>query len=142
MIPRVMSGWLNLDKPCGISSNRALGPIKRLLRGQKVGHLGTLDPLATGILPIAVGHATKLIPYISSCDKEYVFEVTWGEARDTDDAEGQVVALSEKRPKREEIEEALSLFKGTILKHRPFTLPLKFRGKEPVTVCALGNLWN
>ncbi len=89
-------GWLVLDKPLGITSTQALGRSRRVLDGKKVGHGGTLDPLATGILPLAFGEATKLIPYIVDGDKEYEFTIRWGERRDTDDAEGKVIGTSEK----------------------------------------------
>src|SRR5271154_6573118 len=100
-------GWLSLDKPVGLTSTQALGKARRLLGGKKVGHGGTLDPLATGILPLAFGEATKLIPYVMDGDKEYEFTIRWGEARDTDDAEGKVIAESDKRPTADEIRAAL-----------------------------------
>src|SRR5580700_6552939 len=100
-------GWLVLDKPQGLTSTQALGKVRRLLGGNKAGHGGTLDPLATGILPLAFGEATKLIPYVMDGDKEYEFTVQWGEARDTDDAEGQVTNHSDKRPMRDDILAAL-----------------------------------
>src|SRR3984885_12891595 len=96
-------GWLIPDKPIGLTSTQAIGKARRLLGGKKVGHGGTLDPLATGILPLAFGEATKLIPYVMDGDKEYEFTVQWGEARNTDDAEGEVTNKSDKRPSREEI---------------------------------------
>src|SRR5277367_6641270 len=91
-------GWLVLDKPKGLTSTQALGKARRLLGGNKAGHGGTLDPLATGILPLAFGEATKLISYIMDGDKEYEFTIRWGEQRDTDDAEGKIVAASDVRP--------------------------------------------
>src|SRR5580658_3866623 len=100
-------GWLILDKPQGLTSTQALGKVRRLLGGKKAGHGGTLDPLATGILPLAFGEATKLIPYVIDGDKEYEFTIRWGEARDTDDAEGKVTATSDKRPSEENIRRAL-----------------------------------
>src|ERR1700677_1556724 len=90
-------GWLALDKPEGLTSTQALGKARRLLGGTKAGHGGTLDPLATGILPLAFGEATKLIPYVMDGEKEYEFTVRWGEARDTDDGEGKITAQSEVR---------------------------------------------
>ena len=103
-------GWLALDKPLGLTSTQALGRARRLLGGKKVGHGGTLDPLATGILPLAFGEATKLIPYVMDGDKEYEFTIRWGEARDTDDAEGKISAQSDKRPTEQEIRAALPRF--------------------------------
>src|ERR1700692_930568 len=99
-------GWLVLDKPIGLTSTQALGRARRAVGGTKVGHGGTLDPLATGILPLAFGEATKLVPYVVDGDKEYEFTLQWGEARDTDDTEGQVTARSDKRPSKNEIEQA------------------------------------
>src|ERR1700761_5343674 len=107
-------GWLVLDKPKGLTSTQALGRARRLLGGRKAGHGGTLDPLATGILPLAFGEATKLIPYIMDGDKEYEFTIQWGEQRDTDDAEGKVVETSGKRPTDEAIKNALPSFVGDI----------------------------
>src|SRR5690606_13815006 len=91
-------GWLNLDKPQGLTSTQAIGRVRRILNAQKLGHAGTLDPLATGILPIALGEATKTIPYAQDADKVYRFTVQWGEARDTDDCEGDVTGTSDNRP--------------------------------------------
>src|ERR1700691_3918052 len=106
--PKVpVHGWLVLDKPKGLTSTQALGKARRFLDGKKVGHAGTLDPLATGILPLAFGEATKLVPHIMDGDKEYEFTIRWGEARDTDDAEGKVTASSDKRPTEEDIRRAL-----------------------------------
>src|SRR5271154_3404211 len=105
--PRIpVHGWLILDKPIGLTSTQALGKVRRLLGGKKAGHGGTLDPLATGILPLAFGEATKLIPYAMDGDKEYEFTIHWGETRDTDDAEGQVTATSDIRPHAEQIRAA------------------------------------
>src|ERR1700744_1852625 len=112
-------GWLVLDKPIGLTSTQALGKVRRLLGGKKAGHGGTLDPLATGILPLAFGEATKVIPYVMDGDKEYEFTIQWGEARDTDDAEGQVTHKSDKRPAREEIIAALPRFTGEIQQTPP-----------------------
>ena len=85
-----VSGWINLDKPAGLTSIQAIGRIRRVFNPQKIGHAGTLDPLATGILPIAMGEATKTIPFIQDALKTYSFTAAWGEQRDTDDAEGLV----------------------------------------------------
>src|SRR5580692_3409837 len=107
-------GWLVLDKPIGLTSTQALGRARRAVGGTKVGHGGTLDPLATGILPLAFGEATKLIPYVIDGDKEYEFTIRWGEARDTDDAEGKITAQSDKRPTADDIRAALPAFIGSI----------------------------
>src|SRR4051812_37868558 len=82
-----INGWIILDKPTGITSAHAVAKVKRLLRPEKIGHAGTLDPLASGILPLALGEATKTVPYMMDAAKAYAFTVTWGEERDTDDCE-------------------------------------------------------
>jgi tRNA pseudouridine55 synthase len=100
-------GWLVLDKPLGMTSTTAVAVVKRLFNAAKAGHAGTLDPLATGVLPIALGEATKTVSFAMDGAKAYRFTVRWGEATDTDDAEGQVIERSEARPSREAIEAAL-----------------------------------
>src|SRR5512132_357945 len=89
-----IDGWVVLDKPVGLGSTPAVGKVRRLFGAQKAGHGGTLDPLASGVLPIALGEATKTVPFVMDGRKEYRFTVRWGEERDTDDAEGRVVAVS------------------------------------------------
>ncbi len=100
-------GWLVLDKPQGMTSTQAVGAAKRLFEAQKAGHAGTLDPLATGILPIALGEATKTVPFAVDGEKAYRFTVRFGAETDTDDAEGAVVETSEARPARAAIEALL-----------------------------------
>ena len=95
---RDISGWLALDKPSGITSTRALAEVKRLFDAAKAGHAGTLDPLASGLLPIALGEATKTVPFIMDGRKLYRFTVRWGAETDTDDSEGRVIATSPARP--------------------------------------------
>ncbi|HXE87973.1 MAG TPA: tRNA pseudouridine(55) synthase TruB, partial [Hyphomicrobiaceae bacterium] len=97
-------GWLVLDKPAGMTSTQAVGAVRRAFGAQKAGHAGTLDPLATGILPIALGEATKTVPYAVDGRKEYRFTVRWGVETDTDDAEGRPVAGSDARPECADIE--------------------------------------
>lgn len=109
-----MHGWLVVDKPQGHTSAQIVGIVKRLTRANKIGHAGTLDPMATGILPLAFGDATKTIPYIVDSEKSYSFTVKFGEERTTDDAEGVVTKTSDKRPTRDEILAALPQFRGTI----------------------------
>ena len=108
-----VDGWLCLDKPYGLGSTQALAKARRLLNAQKAGHGGTLDPLASGILPIAFGEATKTVAYVMDADKDYRFSVTWGIARTTDDAEGEVIATSPHRPPRAAIEAVLPQFTKT-----------------------------
>jgi tRNA pseudouridine55 synthase len=124
-----VDGWLILDKPAGISSTAALGRARRALNAGKAGHAGTLDPLATGVLVLAFGEATKLISMVIETDKAYRFTVRWGEARDTDDAEGQVIATSPHRPQRAEIEAGLAAFRGPIVQVPPDYSAVKLQGK-------------
>ena len=95
---RDVHGWVILDKPIGMTSTHAVSIIKRLFTARRAGHAGTLDPLASGLLPLALGEATKTVPFVMDGRKRYRFTVRWGEERDTDDAEGKVVATSETRP--------------------------------------------
>jgi tRNA pseudouridine55 synthase len=91
-------GWVILDKPCGMTSTQAVGAVRRIFDAQKAGHAGTLDPLATGILAIALGEATKTVPFVQDSMKCYRFTARWGEARDTDDSEGKVTGTSDAAP--------------------------------------------
>jgi len=100
-------GWINLYKPKNITSFKAINSIKKKFSINKIGHAGTLDPMAEGVLPIAIGKATKLIPYISNMNKEYEFTVTWGIQTTTDDAEGEILFESSYLPKRKEIEKKI-----------------------------------
>ncbi len=112
-------GWLVLDKPPGITSAAAVGSLRRLLGIRKAGHSGTLDPFATGVLPVAFGEATKTVPIAVDGRKQYRFTVTWGEARDTDDATGQAVGWSADRPGASDIAACLPTFTGEILQRPP-----------------------
>ncbi|MFA5592199.1 MAG: tRNA pseudouridine(55) synthase TruB [Micavibrio sp.] len=123
-----IDGWINLNKPVGITSTQALGIVKRALGPQKAGHAGTLDPLASGILPIALGEATKTVPYVQDSIKSYNFTVTWGEQRSTDDAEGEAVATSAVRPSREAVEALLPAFHGEIEQIPPQFSAIKVDG--------------
>ena len=108
------SGWFFLDKPIGITSNFALQKIRRIFNNSKAGFVGTLDPLASGFLPIALGKATKIIPFIEKCDKRYIFTVKWGIKTETGDLEGKVIKKCGKYPKKIDIVNALSDFCGDI----------------------------
>ena len=110
----MVHGWVVIDKPYGMSSAHVVAKIRRIFNTRKVGHGGTLDPLATGVLPIALGEATKTLSYVLEGEKSYQFEVQWGENRSTDDAEGEVIETSEKRPSQKEIEESTPAFTGLI----------------------------
>jgi tRNA pseudouridine55 synthase len=124
-----VDGWLVLDKPLGLSSAGAVAAIKRLFNAAKVGHAGTLDPLATGVLPIALGEATKTMSYMVDGAKAYRFTVRWGEARVTDDAEGEVSATSSVRPSAAEIRAALPAFTGQVVQTPPVYSAIKLAGK-------------
>jgi len=123
-------GWLVLDKPLEMTSTRAVGVLKRLFFAQKVGHAGTLDPLATGILPIAFGEATKTVPFAVDGEKVYRFTVRWGVETTTDDAEGSVVEASDVRPTREAIENLLPTFTGEIMQVPPAFSAIKIDGQR------------
>ena len=121
-------GWLALDKPVDVTSTGAVGILKRLYNAQKAGHGGTLDPLASGILPIAFGEATKTVQWVMDGDKEYVFTVEWGKSTTTQDREGEVTATSDIRPSRQDMEEALKAFIGEIEQVPPRYSAIKVDG--------------
>jgi tRNA pseudouridine55 synthase len=125
-----ISGWIVLDKPLGMSSSQAVGAVRRITGAAKAGHAGTLDPLATGVLPIALGEATKTVSFAMAGPKTYRFTVRWGEARSTDDAEGEVIAASRVRPHAAAIEAVLPRFTGTILQRPPAYSAIKVEGKR------------
>ena len=127
---RRVHGWLALDKPLHMTSTQAVGAVKRLFDAQKAGHAGTLDPLATGILPIALGEATKTVPYAVDGVKSYRFTVRWGIETSTDDTEGEPTAISDKRPTREEIEACLPQFRGEIRQVPPQFSAIKVDGQR------------
>jgi tRNA pseudouridine55 synthase len=123
-----LNGWIILDKPSGITSAHAVTKVKRLLKPSKIGHAGTLDPLASGILPLALGEATKTVGYMMDGRKAYAFTVVWGQERDTDDVMGQVVSESDKRPTYAEIEAILPQFTGAIQQIPPDYSAIKIGG--------------
>ena len=135
----VVNGWLNIDKPYGMTSTQAIGRVRRVLSPQKIGHAGTLDPLATGVLPIAMGEATKTIPYIQDAIKTYTFTVVWGQKRSTDDAEGDITEESDKRPTKEEIEAALPAFIGEIDQTPPVFSAIKIDGQRAYDLARQGE---
>src|SRR5512140_3952294 len=96
-------GWVIVDKPQGMTSTQVVGAVKRIFDAQKAGHAGTLDPMATGVLAVALGEATKTVPYAMDAEKTYRFTACWGEARDSDDADGNLTQTSDKRPSKNEI---------------------------------------
>ena len=123
-------GWLILDKPLGITSAQAVARVKRILKPKKIGHGGTLDPLASGILPLALGEATKTFAYVVAHQKGYRFTIHFGESRSTDDAEGEITATSDVRPSREAIEAVLPLFLGEITQIPPIYSAVKIDGER------------
>jgi tRNA pseudouridine55 synthase len=123
-------GWVVLDKPVGITSTQAVAAVRRVFDARKAGHAGTLDPMATGILAVALGEATKTVPYAMDAEKTYRYTVRWGEGRDTDDAEGQVVATSGIRPSREDILALLPRFTGLIEQVPPSYSAVKVDGER------------
>ena len=127
---RPISGWLIIDKAYDFGSTEAVSKAKWLFQAQKAGHAGTLDPLATGVLPIAFGEATKTSAFVMDAQKHYRFTARWGEARTTDDAEGEVLATSDKRPSRNEIEAALAQFTGEIEQTPPQFSAIKVGGER------------
>lgn len=127
---RDIDGWFILDKPTGMTSTHAVSIVKRLYRAKKAGHAGTLDPLASGCLPIALGEATKTVPYVMDGRKAYRFTVAWGAATDTDDSEGRVIATSDKRPTRAEVEAALPAFIGVIQQTPPKFSAIRVAGER------------
>ncbi|MCS6892043.1 MAG: tRNA pseudouridine(55) synthase TruB [Rhodovarius sp.] len=136
---RPVDGWLIVDKPSGIGSTEVVNIVKRAFRAQKAGHGGTLDPLATGILPIAFGAATKTVPYVMEGAKTYRFTLRFGEARDTDDADGRVIATTDVRPTDAEIEAALPRFRGEIMQVPPAFSAVKIGGERAYDLAREGQ---
>ncbi len=134
-----INGWLVIDKPYEMGSTTVVNRLKHILHPAKIGHAGTLDPLATGILPIALGQATKTIPYVMDKEKVYQFEVTWGKETSTDDKEGETVFESSKRPSLEDIVAILPLFKGDILQTPPLYSAIKINGERAYNLARKGQ---
>jgi tRNA pseudouridine55 synthase len=127
---RDVHGWVVLDKPVGMSSTHAVMLVKRLFQGKRAGHAGTLDPLASGVLPIALGEATKTVPFVMEGRKVYRFTLRWGEERDTDDAEGRVTASSAERPSAAALAALLPRFIGQIAQVPPRFSAVKIDGER------------
>jgi tRNA pseudouridine55 synthase len=125
-----ISGWIVIDKPTGLTSARVVGRVRQLYQAAKAGHAGTLDPLATGVLPIAMGEATKTVPYVTDDRKSYRFTLRWGVATSTDDLEGDVIARSDQRPDRAAIEAVLPSFTGRIAQVPPRYSAVKVEGRR------------
>ncbi len=134
-----LHGWLVLDKPEGMTSTQALSKVRRLLNAEKAGHGGTLDPIATGVLPIALGEGTKTVSYVMDGAKTYRFTVRWGECTATDDREGQIIAHSDVRPDADAIRNALPAFLGEIEQVPPQFCALKVNGERAYDIAREGD---
>ena len=127
---RPVHGWVVIDKPAGLTSTQVVGRVRRLFDAQKAGHGGTLDPLATGILPIALGEATKTVAYVMEGAKSYRFQVRWGQSTTTDDAEGEVLEERPERPSEAQIRAALPAFLGDVEQVPPAYSAIKVEGER------------
>ena len=136
---RDVHGWCILDKPVGMTSTHAVSVVKRLYSAKRAGHAGTLDPLASGLLPIALGEATKTVPFVMDGRKTYRFTVQWGEERDTDDSEGRATASSSDRPTPEQIRDLLPRFTGTIEQIPPQYSAIKVDGERAYDLAREGE---
>lgn len=132
-------GWVVVDKPAGITSTDVVSVVKRVFNARKAGHAGTLDPMATGVLAVALGEATKTVPYAMDAEKRYRFTARWGEARDSDDAEGALTGSSDVRPTRSEIEAALPQFVGLISQVPPAYSAIKVKGERAYDLAREGE---
>ena len=135
-----VDGWIVLDKPVGITSTHALSIVKRLTKADKAGHAGTLDPLASGILPLAFGEATKTVPYVMDGEKAYRFTVTWGVETNTDDSDGEMVNSAAERPSAADIRAILPRFMGIILQTPPQFSALKIQGERAYDLARDGEV--
>ena len=138
-LKRHVSGWLVLDKPYGMTSTQAVGKLRWLYSAEKAGHAGTLDPLATGLLPIALGEATKTVPFVQGGGKRYRFTLEWGSATATDDREGEVVARSDVRPSEAQLRAALPAFTGAIEPRPPAVSAIKVAGGRAYDLARAGE---
>ena len=137
---RAVSGWLVVDKPAGITSTAVVNKVKWAFQAQKAGHAGTLDPAATGVLAVALGEATKTVPYVTDALKCYRFVVRWGAATSTDDAEGAVLAVSDVRPGAAAVEAALAAFRGDIAQVPPQVSAVKVDGARAYDLARAGQV--
>jgi tRNA pseudouridine55 synthase len=136
---RPVSGWVILDKPVGMGSTEAVSKVKWLFQAEKAGHAGTLDPLASGMLPIALGEATKTVPYVQDGAKVYRFTVAWGEERSTDDLEGPVTKTSDSRPAEADIRALLPKYTGVIMQTPPQFSAIKIAGERAYDIAREGG---
>ena len=135
-----VDGWVVLDKPVGLTSTHAVSRLKRIYNARKAGHAGTLDPLASGILPIAFGEATKTVPFVQDGEKAYRFTVRWGIETNSDDADGEPVEHSDMRPGVDQIVELLPHFTGTILQRPPAFSAIKIAGQRAYDLARDGEI--
>jgi len=136
---RDISGWLIVDKPAGLTSSAVVNKVRWAMDAKKAGHAGTLDPEATGVLAVALGEATKTVPYVTDALKAYIFTIRLGQATNTDDAEGEVIAESNARPSDEEIAEAIDQFKGQIMQVPPKFSAVKIDGERAYKLAREGE---
>jgi len=136
---RPVDGWLVVDKPLGVTSTQVVAKVRWALDARKAGHAGTLDPLATGVLAVALGEATKTVPYVTDAMKAYRFTVRFGEATETDDAEGAITATSALRPSDAEIRAALPAFTGNIMQTPPQYSAVKVAGARAYDLARAGE---
>ena len=137
---QAISGWINLDKPYDMTSTHAVSRVRRLFDAQKAGHAGTLDPLATGILPIALGEATKTVPFLVDADKSYRFTIAWGRTTATYDREGETLATSDVRPSPEAVAAVLPRFIGEIDQIPPAYSAIKVDGERAYDLARAGEI--
>lgn len=135
-----IDGWVNLHKPVGVTSTQMVGKVRWALNAQKAGHGGTLDPLASGVLPIALGEATKTVNFAQDAMKTYEFDITWGQQRTTDDAEGEIINTSDKRPTRQDIEAILKNYVGDIEQIPPQFSAIKIDGERAYDIARDGDV--
>jgi tRNA pseudouridine55 synthase len=135
-----INGWVVLDKPVGMTSTHAVARLKRIFNAKKAGHAGTLDPLASGVLPVAFGEATKTVPFVQDGEKAYRFTIQWGAETDSDDADGQITMRSDARPQTDAILAALPQFTGTILQLPPAFSAIKIAGERAYDIARDGEM--
>lgn len=135
----VVNGWVVVDKPSGLGSTKVVAIVRHVFNAQKAGHAGTLDPMASGILAVALGEATKTVPYVMDDEKIYRFTAAWGAFTDTDDADGTVVSASDARPSREAIEAAIPRFVGEIEQVPPAFSAIKVEGERAYDIARDGE---
>jgi len=135
-----INGWLILDKPVGMTSTHAVSRLKRIFNAKKAGHAGTLDPLASGILPVAFGEATKTVPFVQEGEKAYRFTVRWGVETDSDDSDGTAVQTSDERPAADQIVALLPRFVGTIMQTPPAYSAIKIAGERAYDLARDGEI--